>query len=566
MNKNYYLIAASAALILAGCAKESFTEAQVVAGETTTVTATAIVPAAADGTKIVLTDEFNTEDMLGDVKAAWETGDKFVAFATTGDNKAVALTFEFQSKDAKGVGTFKASGEVTLDDNTVWTAVLGKVTVSDTTAICKYDVQDGTLGNLDDFEYVVVSTKGKTPVFNFADAKSKQLTYVMRLLLPAGIKYIEYNTGTIANGGWNVFPKKAPVSTVSTTSKDAVHMITLPSESSAGQVVYLAIPAVDYGVHEEKDRLKDKTRDAGLIVTIMSADKKQSTGKVLAHKVEGGCIAAWDLSREKLYARPLASEAIDLGSVSYNGTTYPLGAWAPFNLGGNFPTSNQNIVGGNFAWGEVAPRESFTKDGYKWYSGGTYTTQIGFKYTTTMEYTGEHYLVNTIAGGGSSSFTSGTYYDITGTRYDAARVLWGSEWCLPDNIICGNIFHMGHGRLDETIDVEQKVDEKSYVKGTYKNSYDFTSDTMGAVVIKANGKELVLYLTPYTDNGSMKSDGAQSRYWTGTTDYGVSSSGKFAGYWNRSCLLRLYDDGGSGVNNGISYQWDGLQIRPVLSK
>lgn len=566
MNKNFYLLAAGAALILAGCAKESFTETTPASGEKTVITATANVPAGRDLSKIALSDEFTELDMMGDVKAKWETGDSFTAFAKTGE-KPIALTFTLASVDAKGVGTFKAETDATIDDNTEWTAVLGKVTVADTTAICRYNVQDGTLENLDDFEYVVAKATGTAPEFKFNDAKSKELTFVMRILLPEGIKYIEYNTGVIANGGWNVFPSKDPVPTVSTTVKEAVSMITLPSESTKGQILYLAIPAIDYGVHEEKDRLKDKTRDAGLVITVMSADKKKSTGKVLAHKVEGGVIAVFNMSSEKLYARPLASEAIDLGTVSYGGKDYPLGAWAPFNIGGNFPTSDQDIVGSYFSWGETAPKDSFTKDGYKYYSGGTYTSQIGYKYTTAAEYTGEHYLVNTIAGGGSSSFTSGSYYDIQGTRYDAARVLWGSEWCLPDNVITGNIFYMGHGRLEESIDVEQKVDLKWYAKNTYENVYGYTSANYGAVVVKANGSELALYLTPYTDNGGMKTGGTQGRYWTSTSDYGVkNSSGQAAGYWNRSCLLRMYSDEAPGVNNGTSYQWDGLQIRPVLNK
>lgn len=564
MKRNFYLLAAAAALILAGCAKEAVNGTPEVKAVTGEICATANVPAGLE-LKVALNDEFNETDMMGDIKAAWEKGDNFTAFATTG-GVVSPMTFEFESADAKGVGTFKAKTDATVDETTVWTAVLGNVALRDTTANCNYKVQDGTLDNLDNYEYVVASSKGATPSFNFADAKSKNLTFVLRILLPAGIKYIEYNTGVIANGGWNVYPRKALESTVSTTVNEAVSMITLPAESTKGQVVYLAVPAIDYGVHEEKDRLADKTRDAGLIVTVMSADKKQSTGKVLAHKVEGGVIATFDMSKEQLYARPLASEAIDLGSVTYSGKTYPLGAWAPFNIGGNIPTSDTNIVGKYFAWGETSPRENFTKDGYKYYSGGTYTSQIGYKYVTAMEYTGDHYLSYTIAGGGSSSFTSGTYYDICGTRYDAARVLWGSEWCLPDNEISGNIFHMGHGRLDDETDTEQKVDTKYYVKGTYKNTSNYTSNSMGVVVVKANGKELALYLTPYTDNGGMKTGGEQSRYWTGTSDYGVkNSSGNNAGYWNRSCLLRMYCDEAPGVNNGTSYQWDGLQIRPVLN-
>lgn len=560
MNKRFYLLAAAAALILAGCAKESLKETKVVEGDEYVITATAILPSAMQETKIAMNDEFLLEDMMGDVKAAWETGDTFNALEKNGD-VVTPVVFTLKSID-KGVGTFQSKGAKEPTEETTWTAVLGKTSVVDGKIVCKYDEQDGTLAKLGNFEYAVAKATGKEPVFKFADAKAPQLTYVMRVLLPAGIKYVEYNTGVIEEGGWTIEADADPVSTVSTTVREAVHMATLPAASTKGQAFYLAIPAIDYGVHEEKSRLKDKTRDAGMILTIMTSDKKQSTGKVLAHKVEGGCIATYNLSEEALIARPLASEAIDLGSVTYGGTNYPLGAWAPFNIGANFPTSDAYIDGMLFAWGETEPRTSFTKDGYKWVSGNDYSSQIGYKYTVSTAYTGDNYLVFDICGGGNSSATSGVHYDIGGTRYDAARVKWGSEWRMPSNEVVCNCFYMGHGRLEESIDTEGKVTAQKYDKGTYKNAYNFTSSNFGALVIKANGKELALYYTSYTENGK-NNGGTDGRLWTATTDNSVYENGASKNYWNRSVCLNIAS---RNVRNGLSYQWDGLQIRPTLNK
>ena len=88
---------------------------------------------------------------------------------------------------------------------------------------------------------------------------------------------------------------------------------------------------------------------------------------------------------------------------------------------------------------------------------------------------------------------------------------------------------------------------------------------MGACVFKANGQELVFYMTPYSREGKIDYGGELSRYYTATSDYGLYDNGNFKGYWNRSVQMRFEPKIGYYINNH-SWQWDGLPIRPILNE
>ena len=91
---------------------------------------------------------------------------------------------------------------------------------------------------------------------------------------------------------------------------------------------------------------------------------------------------------------------IDLGLPS--GTK-----WACCNVGANSPAEG----GDHFAWGETTPKPYYSKNNYKWYSGGD-----------------DHKITKYC----SNSYF-GTVDNIIGLELadDAAYVNWGSEWCMP---------------------------------------------------------------------------------------------------------------------------------------
>lgn len=554
MKKITLAFAAISALILAGCVKEIAQESTVKV-DGAYITATATISGSINPTKVVYDDQYSDENDCVDITAAWEAGDSFTALEINGQT---VTEVKFTTKGSGKTAEFTSSGAVTADEHTTWVAVLGDVKVQDGIFSCLYDGQDGSLENIGKYAYAVAKAEGAKPVFDFA--KGKKLTYLMRIKLPAGIKYLEFNTGLSYNGGWGVTSDGTATSTTTTTKKGAEKLLTLKSESTAEQVAYLAIPAMRYDPGEDPDKI----RDAGLIITIMTSDKKKSQGKVIAQNLvaEGGNLGTYIMSDLSLYDRPLASDAIVLGSVTSGGKTYPLGSWAPFNLGDNFPKSDSDFRGKMFAWGETEPKASFTKDNYKYYKGGTYTTQIGYKYTNTVALTGD-YLEFERCGSSSSpsSPETGSFYDIGGTRYDAARVKWGSEWRMPGNEISGNIVLYGSTRLSEETAAQVGVTATPYAKGAYTNKYGYTCSTMGAFVVTANGAELAFYLTPFTQDSSKNTSGTQGNYYTSTSDYGVNNNT----YWNRSCQFQ-FKETGYALRGGLPYQWNGLAIRPVLNE
>lgn len=538
--------------LLASCTKENL-EAPATGEDGVVITATATAPGAFGLSKVNYTDNYSEVEEIADIVAgAWESGDSFTALEINGD---VVTKVTFTTTGSGATAEFKSTGAVAADENTTWVAVSGKADVQNGTLVCGYDGQDGTLGKIGNYDFTVAQSTGNSPAFDFA--AGKRLSYVLRILLPAGIQYIEFNTGKTHNGGWDITSAGKAQATVSTVEKEAVHMLTLPAVSAAKQVAYLSVPAIDL-MHSSENRT------AGLIVTIMSADKRLSQGKAISTNLsaKAGRTGTYNMSNLELMARPLPSDAIRMGSISYDGKNYPLGSWAPFNLGGNTPTSDDAINGNLYAWGETEAKTKFSRDNYRWNSGGTYNTQRGYKYICPAEGVSPFIEVN-YAGGGGLKSGPGTFYDIGGTKHDAARVKWGSEWRMPSNEVCCNLLKDGKYRLTEEIDVNDKLTFTEYEKDTYTNTYGYKSSTMGAIVYQANGAELVFYRCSYTDNGAINTDGAQGRYWMSCTDYGTAP-GESSNYWNRSCQMRLIY--GENYINNKSWVWDGLRIRAVLNE
>lgn len=351
------------------------------------------------------------EEGEGGIRTGWQTGDTFLALEVNGGN---VTTVKFTANAAAGSkASFKSSGAVSADAGTRWVAVLGKgASFSGTSVNCTYSGQTGSLKGLEGFDYMVAESSGESPDFNFGNGK--HLTYLLRIKMPEGVGQIEFNTAA-AGSEWTVSGDGSVSGCTADYRPAAARTLKLSSQTSSGDVVYLAVPAINYS-------------EAGLIVTALSQDGRKSQGKVLSADLssKGGKTGTFDMGGSPLMDRPLPSDAIDfvsksgstlsyINNTSWGGvqdifdfSTRP--SWAPFNVGAKAaPATAEEAYGNYFAWGETEQRESYTAAGYR-YAG----KEIGY----TREHRGRADI--------PVSFRT-----ISGTKYDVARVKWGSAWRMP---------------------------------------------------------------------------------------------------------------------------------------
>lgn len=428
LNHFFTGLAITGILIAGACSKvQQEPEEPVNPGEVRTIKAKVVLPTV---TKLAYaeTDPFG---MTSGLKSKWEAGDSFQALTASGQN----ILFELQSGAGTSSGTFTATASG-IDEATSWTAVLGAHAQSATKAIeCKYDGQDGTLTSLGEYDFTVTTGIGTSPEFSFVSGT--RLSYFMRIILPTGVRYIEYCT----TAAWKV--NSSSNSLVLDGNFDNVSVLDLGHESSAGEVCYLAIPAMQYGYYITEQQ-------KGVIITFFNAAKNKSDGRVINTDLssKGGKIGTFDVSSMDLIDRPLPEEAVSLGNLSlvirkdhdpefcnkynnlddyqYNTAVAP--AWAPYNLGAKITASSptaDDLYGDYFMWGEITPRtESYTSS--TWTYNGTHTvggyenfpsTQIGY--------------FETVAVSNGSSNGTMKFQRISGTKYDAARVRWGHDWRMP---------------------------------------------------------------------------------------------------------------------------------------
>lgn len=394
-------IALFAAVILSSCTKEL--PGQGHEAEEVIITATASLP------------DFRTrmiyEESEGGIRTGWQTGDTFLALEVNGSS---VTPVKFTADAAAGSkASFKSSGAVAADSNTRWVAVLGKGAAFNGDGIdCTYSGQNGTLKGLEGFDYMVARSTGESPDFDYADGK--HLTYLLRIKMPEGVGQIEFNTA--ATGPEWAIDSEGTVSGCTADSRPAAaRTLKLPAQTSAGDVVCLAVPAIDYS-------------DAGLIVTALSQDGRKSQGEVFSADLssKGGKTGTFEMSGSPLMDRPLPADAIDfvsksgstlvyINNTSWGGvedifdfSTRP--SWAPFNVGAKAaPATAEEAYGKYFAWGETEQRDSYTEADYK-YSG----KEIGY----IREHRGRADIPV-------------RFRTISGTKYDVARVKWGSAWRMP---------------------------------------------------------------------------------------------------------------------------------------
>ena len=302
---------------------------------------------------------------------------------------------------------------------------------------CGYQNQNGTIANLTKYNFIKATGTGLTPAFDFNSGE--KLSYIVRLKLPAGIKCIEYTspaTMKVTADGTSAFYAKGendPYKDIPTST------ITLSSVSAAGDIAYIAVPAIN---HNSKAWTYNNNKQygnmrTGVIVTLLnntSAEATQSNGSVIDSDLstKGGQIGTWDISAWTLIARPKPSDAIEVvttDAVTESDSNYYFDLtgtdtfWAPFNVGASTPEGK----GTYYAWGEIStPEERGRTDGYS-FPGYSLRGMPSGASTNYYNYISVYAAVET------SSLAS-RYNTVRGGRYDVARVKWGSAWRMPGYI------------------------------------------------------------------------------------------------------------------------------------
>jgi len=188
------------------------------------------------------------------------------------------------------------------------------------------------------------------------------------------------------------------------------------------------------------------------------------------------------------------------GGGQYNWAIVDLGLsvkWASVNIGAEVETD----YGDRYAWGEIAPKTSFTWGNYKWCNGTEYSMT---KYCTNSSYG----TVDNLA--------------ILKDEDDAAQVVWGGGWRMP------------------TVEEAQELrDNCTWVTETNNGvkGYRITAKNSNSIFIPLNGQH---------------------------DESGVHYTGTYMNVWLNQCNGGIYgyvlSASGVGASN---HRHDGLCIRPV---
>lgn len=195
--------------------------------------------------------------------------------------------------------------------------------------------------------------------------------------------------------------------------------------------------------------------------------------------------------KEELPPLVAEEEAIDLGlSVR----------WAPFNVGATSPEA----YGDYFAWGETKPKALYKPDTYRWFQKSTGVMDIGKQ--------------------------------ISGTKIDAARVIWRGAWRMPTR--------------EECLELRDKC----------KWTLTTRNGVKGMLVTGPNGNSIFLPSGGYRqgDYTTILADQVRGEYWTGNLvrydsgnydkdhgfkmDFVDNPGGLHSGYRFQGCLIRAVTD------------------------
>lgn len=510
------------------------------------------------------------------LSSKWEEGDYIYALK---DGKDL-VRFNI----IKGVGTSTGHFIAYVDYNkdTQWKVILGKkITASNGVATCSYLGQDGTVARLGDYDYIVaapaISTDeyGNITSFEVDFNNGTRLSYFFRIKLPAGIRYVEYCTTTF----WNISATENSIGYDG--NFDNVSMIDLGHESSAGECCYLSVPATQYMYHAQHTTTDpDFENPVGIIITFFNSAMNKSNGKVFNNNLtgKGGKIATLDVSSMTLIDRALADEAIDFGPVgvvmrkdeggvnSYNNlneayhSTVVNPAWAPFNLDAKVTSASgqTDLYGGYYCWGETAPRTTIYNAGSGTFAEGIYTYKGDKTVGDQANFPSTHLGIRV-----EYQTTSGRMIlqQIAGTKYDAARVRWGSEWRMPT---IEELYEFTGGST--TCSTSNKANTPSGFKATsYRNNTDYPGlytyygkGTCGRLYEK-NGKSIFFPFCGYYHPGHAY-EYSRGFYWGDSRIRATPSNGDLS---NNPPCAQIQPGSVQYENENMYY---GLNIRPVLNR
>lgn len=463
--------------------------------------------------------------------SVWEEGDTFKAIQDDG----TVVTFTLAGGAGTTSGTFTATAE-NVTESTAWKAVLGNGTTVSSEIHCGYMDQTGKLEDLGDFTYVTASGTGLTPSFDF-DAGGK-LSYILRVVLPAGVKTVEYTPCAYckvsSSGEEDIYFNSKDENDY---SADKTSTISLSAASAAGDVAYISIPAVDYS--RTRDTYNNGKQNCNLkcaiVITLLNDTEENATlsnGFVFEENVseKGGKFITLDLSALELISRPKPSEAIEFKANDVQCTFHSSAGkqegdldtfWAPYNIG----ASKASEMGWYIQFGE------YSTDGVYTYAN----------YTLHHKPASNDY-VDVIVGGAVKLAEGGinkTFYTVSETRYDAARVVWGTSWRMPHMI-------------------------EEYVLTENSTVTDTQFDGVEGVKISNNGNDLYIRFT-----GVMRDEEDGKDVFRYPSEIDLWSADKIqrsatnAG-WD-AAYVNYYEKGGAkGMTRYVHFT--GLQIRPVLTK
>lgn len=179
--------------------------------------------------------------------------------------------------------------------------------------------------------------------------------------------------------------------------------------------------------------------------------------------------------------------------------------WATCNIGANLPTD----YGDYFAWGEIKPKKSYTRDNCSTY---------------------EMYYADGNKENIKTDTVRATIRVIGNPKYDAATSVWGGNWKLPSSE-----------------DFAELNKECSWV-------YKTINGRNGYVVTGANGNSIFLPAGGYIEATHISQVGMCGNYWT-------------CDYWDQYERSTSFNFTSTSHNGVIwSYRYKGETIRPVIKK
>lgn len=499
-------------------------------------------------------DPSNKNSGLGSV---WKYGDTFLAIQKTGSDPEKVVEFTLKSGAESSSAIFETETEgVTAE--TQWLAVLGKKASAhggNTKEIhCGFLDQKGTLSDLDKYNYVTAMGSGVEPSFDFN--KGNHLSYILRVKLPANIKTIEYvpcDYFKVMSESTTAIHTKGEEDDY---SKNTTTTITLDSPSNAGDVVYIAVPAVDNGYYFNKTYVGSTQAGnlrTGVIITILnntSSLADESNGIVISEdfREKGGMIGTIDMSSIELIKRPMPSQAILFNSTGVADISWSSGNlkesystvntyWAPFNVGANKPSD----VGGYYAWGDIRTRTNYTYVTYSPLRGGASDP------FNCCNYISVHI----------ESPSGNNYYTITGGRYDVARVKWGKAWRMP-HCIEANALRTKHTSDFSTVEVDgvtcmmvSNADENGPLYVPFGGWYNDNTKNYG-------------YLN--ANNGNSTTTFATANFWTGDQAGRARGSNETQVSYQRAYVFHYpLADGGTTCDLDKNPRIAGVPVRAVLA-